>query len=310
MEACNHSTFSQAIIQTVTEVGVQYDQVVAIVSDSAAYCKKAYRDVLSAIFPNSMHVLCLAHIVNLVAEVFHHHHHFTHTNNLVMMIKSSLFKKPAKKSRFLKFLGDYIPSSEVKLLPEPVSTRWNSWFSAVIYHATRVHLYEGFYKAESSKGMAVERIIELVTHRELYPEICLHLYFIKENCQRIMSVLTSLENKAPLASTVYMFLEDLAAYLETGSEKESFGSETDRLLAKLPRQEREEQIKAFQEVFAIAHKKLKGHLQSHPAHAFYEAARIFDPRQLPTISQDIDKAKQTTLLVSRHRPRAQKIPAY
>ena len=241
MEACNHSTFSQSIIRSVTEVGIQFDQVRAVVSDSTAYCKKAYREVLSAVFPDSIHVLCLAHnIVNLVAEVFHHHRDFTHTNNLIMMIQCSLFKKPGRKSRFLKFFADYIPSSEVKLPPEPVSTRWSSWFSAAIYHATTIHLYEGFYRADSSKGMAVERIIELVTHRELYPQICLHLYFIKDNCQRIMTVLTSLENKVPLASTVYILLQDITAYLEAGSGRTNFGSETDRLLAKLPHQERED----------------------------------------------------------------------
>ena len=27
---------------------------------SGAYCKKAYRDILSTVFPNSTHVLCLA----------------------------------------------------------------------------------------------------------------------------------------------------------------------------------------------------------------------------------------------------------
>ena len=41
----------------------------AIVSDSAAYCKKAYREVLSAVFPQSTHILCLAHIVNLAADI-------------------------------------------------------------------------------------------------------------------------------------------------------------------------------------------------------------------------------------------------
>ena len=70
MSACNHATFSQAIIKCVTEVGIKYKQVIAIVSDSAAYCKKAFRDVLSAVFPNSIHVRCLAHIVNLASELF------------------------------------------------------------------------------------------------------------------------------------------------------------------------------------------------------------------------------------------------
>ena len=37
MGACNHSTLSQAIIQAVTDVGIRFEDVMAIVSDSAAY---------------------------------------------------------------------------------------------------------------------------------------------------------------------------------------------------------------------------------------------------------------------------------
>lgn len=47
MEACNHSTFSQAIIRSVTEVGIQFDQVIAVLSDSAAYCKKKHTEKFS-----------------------------------------------------------------------------------------------------------------------------------------------------------------------------------------------------------------------------------------------------------------------
>ena len=111
------------------------------------YCKKAYRDVLSAIYPNSVHILCLAHIVNLAAEVFHCYKNFSHTANLILMVKSSLFIKPGRKSRLLKYMNDFISKEDVKLPPVPVSSRWNSWFEAAIYHATKIHLYEGFYKS-------------------------------------------------------------------------------------------------------------------------------------------------------------------
>ena len=56
-----------------------------------------------------------------------------------MMTKFSLFKKP----EIIPFPDKLL--SEVKLPPKPVSTRWNA---AVIYHATRIHLCEGFYKVE------------------------------------------------------------------------------------------------------------------------------------------------------------------
>ena len=90
-------------------------------------------DVLSAVYPNSVHVMCTAHIVNLASEVFPHRTDFKHTSDLIAMIKSSFFKKPGKKSRLLKFLADFIASSDVKLPPVLVSSRWNSWFQAASY---------------------------------------------------------------------------------------------------------------------------------------------------------------------------------
>ena len=58
-----------------------------------------------------------------------------------------------------------------------------------------------------------------------------------------MTVLTSLETiKVPLASTVYILLQDLSTYLEAGSRKTSSGRETDRLLAKLPHHEKDHHL--------------------------------------------------------------------
>ena len=85
----------------------------------------------------------------------------------------------------------------------------------------------------TGQGMAVECFIELVTHKTLYPQICMQLHFIKENCQRLMDVITSLEvRKRPLACLVYNFLEDLRSYLCAGSTKENFGTNTDLCLSK------------------------------------------------------------------------------
>ena len=89
------------------------------------------------------------------------------------------------------------------------------------------------------QGMTVDRIIELVTHRTIYPEISLQLYFLKENCQRLMNVLTSLEAKdTPLACSVFNTLEDLRLYLLAGTTKELFGVETDGRLANLRQTEK------------------------------------------------------------------------
>ena len=59
-------------------------------------------DVLSTVlFAKSLHTLSLAH-VNLAAEVLLHYSHFKHIS-AIAMIKSSLFKKPSRKSRYLEY---------------------------------------------------------------------------------------------------------------------------------------------------------------------------------------------------------------
>ena len=100
MEACNHSTFSQVIISSESEFGITFHNIISIVSDITTYCMKAFKDVLSAVYPKSVHILCQAHIVNLFAEDFLHHNDFTHTSSLIAIIKSSLFKKEAEKVSF------------------------------------------------------------------------------------------------------------------------------------------------------------------------------------------------------------------
>ena len=147
--------------------------------------------------------------------------------------------------------------------------------------------------------MAVERIIELVNHKTLYPQICMQLHFIKENCQRLMDVITSLEErKRPLACLVYNLLEDLRSYLCAGSTKENFGTNTDLCLSKFSQPEKKKHLKSFQGVYKLAESKLVLHLDQHPAYDFYKAARIFDTRQLPTLGCDIGNYGAVTALAN------------
>lgn len=117
----------------------------------------------------------------------------------------------------------------------------------------------------------------------------LQLYFLKENCQRLMNVLTALEARdTPLACSVFNMMEDLRSYLLTGTTKEQFGEETDRLLAKLGQTERKKMVKSFHKVFQLSLNKLDLHLRNLPAYDYYKAVRIFHPRQLLSLSHDID----------------------
>ena len=128
----------------------------------------------------------------------------------------------------------------------------------------------------------------MVTHKTIYPEIRLQFYFIKENCQRLTAVLTSLEAKElPLACTVYNTLEDLRSYLRAGTTKTSFEEEANHLLQNLPLEQRRVKIKSFQAVFSLSLQKLEAHIDNLHTYPYYKAIRIFDPRQLAVLSHDI-----------------------
>ena len=80
--------------------------------------------------------------------------------------------------------------------------------------------------------------------------LCCSSNFLKENCQRLMNVLTALEARdTSLACSVFNMMEDLRSYLLTGTTKEQFGEETDRLLAKLGQTERKKMVKSFHKFF-------------------------------------------------------------
>lgn len=138
------------------------------------------------------------------------------------------------------------------------------------------------------QGMAISRILELLSHKEIFPEILVQLHFIAENCQRLATVLTSLEeSRTPLGCTVYNTLEDLSAYLQAGITKTTYGSKTDHYLQKLTTSAQRKAIKCFQEVFKQSLEKLNRHLSTLPAYSIYKRIRVFDPRQLPALSHDI-----------------------
>ena len=88
LRECNHQTLSQICIQAVTHVNITFVDIVAFVTDSAAH-----REVLSNVFINSYHMLCLAHILNLVGKVFSHWVAFENVTQLITLIKSAFFLK-------------------------------------------------------------------------------------------------------------------------------------------------------------------------------------------------------------------------
>ena len=288
METCNHATLAQTVIRALTDAGVDFNDVTAFVTDNAPYCIKAYREGLKMILPNSVHVCCLAHILNLVGEVWHHWKEFAEVATVTNLMKTLFTTQPARKRRYKAHLAARNVASPT-LPPVPVASRWNTWFEAVKYHAIHVEHYHSFFMAEASEAQSVLRIIGLLDPEgDSYDNIKLQMNFIAETCPKLMHTLTTMEaTHTPVATRAYNLIEDCSSFLRNGCHKVVFGDSTDEILAALPRAQRNTHLAIFHNVFQAGFQKLSKHWDQHPAKDIYKQARIFDPRRVGTLSDEV-----------------------
>ena len=66
LEQVNNLTMGATLITILFNYNISYSLPRLFLSDSAAYMKKCYRDVLKPIMPQLIHLPCPAHILNLI----------------------------------------------------------------------------------------------------------------------------------------------------------------------------------------------------------------------------------------------------
>lgn len=109
---------------------------------------KAYREALKSLFPISIHITCMAHIMNLIGGAFCKP--FTELNTFMMCISQMFYMAGSCKRRYLSYL-----SGKPTMAPNPCDTRWNSRFSAVKYHTEHFTFYREFLQADMQVGLTL-----------------------------------------------------------------------------------------------------------------------------------------------------------
>lgn len=288
MEKCNSVTLAQTVLRSLTTAGIDYNDVCAFVTDSAAYCLKAYKDTLKNVLPHSCHVRCLAHIMNLVGEVWHNWADFNEVTTLVNLMKTLFTKQPARKRRYKQYLIDHGVASPC-LPPSPVQSRWNTWLEATQYHLVHATHYREFFIDEGSDAQGVQRLIHLL-RPDNFNRVILYMAFIAESSPKLIATLTTMEGTHTPEATLGAFnlMEDLGQFLRNGCMKVTgFGDTVDGMLDALPPQERAEVVEVFHSVFTAALQKCSKHWDQHPAKEIYNRVRLFDPRLVHTVSGNI-----------------------
>lgn len=151
--------------------------------------------------------------------------------------------------------------------PKSNSTRWNSWFQEVVWHAENVDYYEQFLVEQLAENP--ENGSTVAASKFIGCDLTADLKFIARNCKPIVDFLDKMQTNNIPASDVFNAADNLLTWLEN-------------------RQQMEE-IEERAHVFEISAAKLRSYIVDgkQPALEFFKGVRIFDPKQIGLLSTDI-----------------------
>lgn len=162
---------------------VPTEKILLMVSDAAPYMVKAGQQ-LKTIYPNLVHVTCLAHGCNRVAE--HIRCEFSDVNVLISSVKKVFVKSPLR----VQLYREKLPN--VPLPPEPVLTRWGTWLEAAIFYAEHfVAIKELLLEFNAEDSAAIAKAQNIVTKTSLANQ----LTFIKMHYSFIVKTINNLEKQ-------------------------------------------------------------------------------------------------------------------
>uniref|UniRef100_H3AMW5 DUF659 domain-containing protein n=1 Tax=Latimeria chalumnae TaxID=7897 RepID=H3AMW5_LATCH len=101
-DKCNKSTVSIAVTNTLQEFNIQNENVVIFNTDNATYMVAAYNTALKVLFPNALHITCMAHIMNLVGESFQKS--FKQLSDFILYFSHMFYMAGSRKRCYLSFM--------------------------------------------------------------------------------------------------------------------------------------------------------------------------------------------------------------
>lgn len=217
LDAANKTTCSQAIIDTLKEYNVSYENVIALVSDSAPYMTACFNALKILIGDHIIHLQCWAHKMNLVGDVFMKE--LKELNFTVSKVKIAFLHSRKMKAAYLSFLEQSYPQLPKLLFPDPVITRWNSWFHCVQYLDSYLPAIVEFLKTWENKNTSVDLLLESFENKTTSDLIFLQCKFVSNICTNIVSLIKKLEgSKYPFAHLLWEELECIKTQLKRNGD--------------------------------------------------------------------------------------------
>ena len=266
----NHSTVPQEIVKCLTDIGIDFNDVLAVVSDNAQYMKKVFQTVLSNLLPNAVHVTCWAHTTHLAVEAFWGHLGLAHV--VVATGKIMFVHAPARRRRWLEHLRSQ--GVENSSMPtEPVVTRWGTWLSAASYYSGYSEHLSSFVGAE----LECSQTATLSKLRSALQDPCVEsqLRLAATWASRFNKLIDALESRKISTPVVYNKMMDLLMSIKADADLDNTGA------------------------LAAAAAKLDGGKQ--PGLNFFKAVRLLVANQFHLLRSTFDFIKSSLPMLSDMR---------
>lgn len=218
IQKTNNKTVTQFIVNALAKLydgEIAYDRLRLFVTDGASYMLKSGRDV-KLLFPNALHITCLAHGIMRVAELVRANHKLV--DEFVLNMKKIFVKCSRRKIDFQNETGLPLP-------PLPTITRWNTWLNACFYYAKNFLKVKAFVLALETESQAIERVQELVVKDEVHQR----LVFIEANFTCLTHSITRLESRQTLVDAMKVLSE-----LQEGLTVENYSAKLALTMSKNP----------------------------------------------------------------------------
>ncbi|CAB4431722.1 unnamed protein product [Rhizophagus irregularis] len=276
----NNTTMGQVLTTIITHFNISFNLPRLFLTDSAAYMKKCYRDVLSPLMPQLIHVPCCAHILNLIGDTWRTLPQFRILKDFLDKVKEVFVNSPARRGRYLSHLKMYGIPSPCKI-PLYNKTRWNSWFRMVSYAKDHIVYWPSFFKEElnnDKRHRTLEAINSCLQNVQDLGLITIYINFISSYAKEFVQDLDFFQQlKKPVFPFVELRLQQLTAYIEMYRNSNEFDPLLENLITQL-RFNPSEIYPIFQATFEAAYEKFAAHIPNHPARQLFYSCQVFDPK--------------------------------
>lgn len=157
-------------------------RILLFVSDAAAYMVKAGK-LLKSVYPNMLHVTCIAHGLHRICEFIRDE--FQTTDRLISLMKKIFLKAPLR----VRIYREKCP--DLPLPPSPVITRWGTWLDASMFYAENLEMLNSVIPSLDDDAKTISQCKEIIRHTNLIKE----LEYIKVNFDNLSKGIKYFENQ-------------------------------------------------------------------------------------------------------------------